>query len=233
MGIHIQTKLLNIKNNLGLSLTLLCNGSYATLGSPQLQLVNLSIIIAESTNAGKTLPQCLFPYLVEELNSVQTTGLSLTPKGLFLTALNSIKNSLAQNMKSFGLNTAVLSVSNATEVVKCKSVRVVFVSPETLKNKWVIQALLSERDCFLIKCIDEAHLFTSWGIEKQKKNIFRPAMQLPTEEFFTLSGMILMQTVTATSRTVRILESEFPVVDNWIKILNIPNQFHVFCNYKT
>ena len=63
-----------------------------------------------------------------------------------------------------------------------KTIRIVLISPEVLKKKDVIQTLLTVRNSFVIKCIDEAHLFMIWGVQKSKGQSFRPAMQLSTGE---------------------------------------------------
>ena len=62
----------------------------------------------------------------------------------------------------------------------------------------------------------------SWGIEKKKGKPFRPAMQLSTGELASIGGITVMQTATASCKTVRTLQSEFPEIRSWLKILNVP-----------
>ena len=159
--------------------------------------------------------------MVEELNK-STVLLVKNPKCIFLTALNSIKDSLADKMNFLGLKSAVLTSDNCKDVLKSEEIKIFFVSPETLKLKMVIQALLSIRDSVVLKCIDEAHLFMAWGVEKRNGKTFRPAMQLSSGELACLKGVTLLQTATASSKTIRMLEDEFPEVSSWKKILNVP-----------
>ena len=175
----------------------------------------------ESTNAGKTLPPCLFPFIVQELNR-SITLLVKNPKCIFLTALNSIKESLANKMNFLGLKSTVLTSENCKDASKSEEIKILFVSPEVLQQKIVIQALLSIRDSVVIKCVDEAHLFMAWGVEKKNGKTFRPAMQLSSGELASLKGITLLQTATASSKTIRMFEDEFPEITAWKKILNIP-----------
>ena len=183
-------------------------------------------ICLESTNAGKTLPPCMFPYVIEEINR-RGVCLIENPKCIFLTALNSIKDSLAKNMCSIGLAATVLTSDNCKEVLKSKTIRVFFVSPETLWQKTVVQELLSVRDSIVLKCIDEVHLFIAWGVEKKGIRTFRPAMQLSSGELASLGGITLLQTATASSKTIRLIEDEFPEISTWTKILNVPFRSNV------
>ena len=86
---------------------------------------------------------------------------------------------------------------------------------------------MSIRTSIVIKCVDEAHLFFSWGLEKKKGRTFRPAMQLSTGELASLGGITVLQTATATRRTMMMLEAEFPEVSSWKKILNIPYRSNI------
>ena len=52
--------------------------------------------------------------------------------------------------------------------------------------------------------------------------MFRPAMQLSSGELASLGGITLLQTATATCKTISVLEEEFPEVRNWSKIINLP-----------
>ena len=101
-------------------------------------------------------------------------------------ALNSIKDSLVQNMKSMGLSAVVMTSANAQDVVASTEVKIILLGPELLKLRSVVQALLSVRETFVIKCVDEAHLFMAWGVETKKGKHFRPAMKLSTGELSTL-----------------------------------------------
>ena len=184
-------------------------------------------LFADSTNSGKTLPGCLFPYLVEELKANLDLNLPANPKCLFLTPLNSIRDSLSKNMKSLGLDAEILTKSNAVEVLKSDTVKILFLSPELLNTQTIIQALLSVSKEFVIKVIDEVHLYLSWGIKKKRGKSFRPAMQLSTGELSSVGGITLLQTATASCKTVRILQEQFPEITSWKKITNVPFRSNV------
>ena len=63
----------------------------------------------------------------------------------------------------------------------------------------------------------------SWGIVRKKgKKAFRPAMQLSSGELVSLGGVTLLQTATASSKTVRVLQCEFPEITNWRKMIQVP-----------
>ena len=47
-------------------------------------------------------------------------------------------------------------------------------------------------------------------------------MSLSSGELSSLGGSVLMMTATATSKTMRILKSQFPEIKKWINILNSP-----------
>jgi hypothetical protein len=91
--------------------------------------------------------------LVEDLNNTHNLGLPDFPKCLFLSALNSIKDSLAANMVNLGLGAEVLTAANTESVLKSEETKIVFVSPEMLKKNVTVQALLCNRTSFVIKCI--------------------------------------------------------------------------------
>ena len=169
-----------------------------------------SLIFPEATNAGKSLPPCLFPYLVEDLKMHHDVDLPSCPKCLFVTALNSIKGSLSMKLSKLGLDAEIITKENADELLTSKNVKVFLVSPEVMKQDKVTRALLCVAKDFVIKCIDEAHLFLSWGMTKRKGGkVFRPSMNFSSGELASLGGLTLLQTATATSRTVRILSTIF------------------------
>jgi hypothetical protein len=62
----------------------------------------------------------------------------------------------------------------------------------------------------------------TWGVEKTKGRAFRPAMQLSTGELASLGGLTLLQTATASCKTIRIMQAEFPEIKSWKKILSVP-----------
>ena len=75
------------------------------------------------------------------------------------------------------------------------------------------------------KDLDHSHLFASvadWGIKKGAKHAFRPAMALSTGELSGLGGKLLMMTATATKKTMRVLQDQFPEVSSWKLLLNLP-----------
>jgi superfamily II DNA helicase RecQ len=130
---------------------------------------------------------------------------------------------LSKKISDLGLKTEVVTTLNVSEVFKSESVRIYFISPEMLKTKAVIHGLMSVRNDFVIKCVDEAHLFLNWGIVKKKgRKAFRPAMKLSTGELASLGGITVLQTATATSRSMHLLQEEFPEITSWKKIINNP-----------
>ena len=62
----------------------------------------------------------------------------------------------------------------------------------------------------------------NWGLKLGTKKAFRPAMALSTGELSGLGGKLLMMTATATKKTMRILQDQFPEVRKWKTILNLP-----------
>ena len=65
-------------------------------------------------------------------------------------------------------------------------------------------------------------LVATWGLGTKTKQAFRPAMALSTGELSGLGGKLLLMTATATKKTMRILQDQFPEVSSWGKILNLP-----------
>ena len=98
-------------------------------------------------------------------------GLPENPKVLILTALNSIKDSLAENMMCLGLDASVLTIGNAKQVLESQTVKIVFVSPEVLKQSSTVQALLAVRNTFVLKCIGQgSRIFHCQAQSKSKLN---------------------------------------------------------------
>ena len=62
----------------------------------------------------------------------------------------------------------------------------------------------------------------NWGLQKNSKAAFRPAMALSTGELASLEGKLILLTATATQKTLRILKDQFPEVSRWKTILNLP-----------
>ena len=65
-------------------------------------------------------------------------------------------------------------------------------------------------------------LVVSWGLQKGSKSAFRPEMELSSGELSGLGGKLLMMTATATKKTLRDLQDQFPEVTKWKNILNLP-----------
>ena len=80
---------------------------------------------------------------------------------------------------------------------------------------------------FYIKIFHVPFLVVNWGLKKGKKRAFRPAMALSTGELSGLGGKLLLMTATATKKTMRVLQDQFPEVSKWKIILNIPNRSNV------
>ena len=114
-----------------------------------------NVFFTSATNSGKTLPAVIFPKIVDELIKL---GYELSPgRVLFITALNSIKLSMLSSLKDFGIECSALTSDNFEEVL-ASEVKVIFVSPECMKQPRITRCLLSHRKEFLLKIIDEAHL---------------------------------------------------------------------------
>ena len=65
-------------------------------------------------------------------------------------------------------------------------------------------------------------LVVDWGLKRKNKPAFRPAMALSTGELSGLAGKLLMMTATATKKTMRVLQDQFPEVSQWKLELNLP-----------
>ena len=114
-----------------------------------------NIFYTSPTNSGKTLPCVIFPKIIDELSKM---GYGFSPgKLLFVTALNSIQMSMVSSMKAIGVQCEALTAENCTEVLASET-KVIFISPEVMKLKSVTSCLLTHRQEFILKCIDEAHL---------------------------------------------------------------------------
>ena len=65
-------------------------------------------------------------------------------------------------------------------------------------------------------------LVAGWGLSRGAKRAFRPAMSLASGELSGIDGPFLMMTATATSTTIRLLQSQLPEIRNWKNILLSP-----------
>ena len=115
-----------------------------------------NIFYTNSTNSGKTLPAVIFPDILKHLNSVGYKFPS-NPKLLFVTALNSLKLSLVNNVKSLGINCEAVTHDNIKKLMNSET-SVLFISPELLKLPSVTKVLLAFRSSFVLKVVDECHL---------------------------------------------------------------------------
>ena len=70
-------------------------------------------------------------------------------------------------------------------------------------------------------------LVVNWGLGTKRKKAFRPAMALSTGELSNLGGKLLLMTATATKKTMRILQDQFPEVTKWKRILTLPTRKNV------
>ena len=59
-------------------------------------------------------------------------------------------------------------------------------------------------------------------MKKGAKQAFRPAMTLSTGEISGLAGKVLLMTATATNKTMRVLQDQFPELTNWKHVLHLP-----------
>ena len=115
-----------------------------------------NIFYTNSTNSGKTLPAVIYPDILKELNSVGYKFPS-NPKLLFVTALNSLKLSLVNNVKALGVQCEAVTHENI-KVLMNSETSVLFISPEILKLPSVTKVLLHYRSFFVLKVVDECHL---------------------------------------------------------------------------
>ena len=67
----------------------------------------------------------------------------------------------------------------------------------------------------------------NWGLSRRSKEAFRPAMSLSTGELSAIKGKLILMTATATTRTVRVLKNQFPEINTWKTILNLPKRENV------
>ena len=93
------------------------------------------------------------------------------PKVLFITALNSIKLSLVNNVKAMGIDCEAVTVDNI-KILLDSCISVLFISPEVFKNPAVTRTLLTYRSSIVLKVVDEAHLG-----KKKKQTIVREGFQ--------------------------------------------------------
>ena len=117
---------------------------------------NENIFYTNSTNSGKTLPIVIYPDILKCLNRFGY-NFPKEPKVLFVTALNSLKQSLVNNVKSLGLRAEAVTSENIEALLKSDT-SVLFISPEVLKLSAVTRVLVQNRTSFVLKCVDEAHL---------------------------------------------------------------------------
>ena len=115
-----------------------------------------NIFFTSATNSGKTLPAVMYPYVLDELCKIGYEA----PQGkvLFVTALNSIKLSMVSSVKALGMACEAVTADNYIDVISSPEIKVLFVSPEVLKIPRVTSCLLSNRQAFILKVIDECHL---------------------------------------------------------------------------
>ena len=73
-----------------------------------------------------------------------------------------------------------------------------------------------------IKAYLSCLLVVDWGLRKNLKKAFRPAMALSSGELSSLSGKLLLMTATATKKTMRVLQEQFPEVSKWNLLLHLP-----------
>ena len=62
----------------------------------------------------------------------------------------------------------------------------------------------------------------NWGLDRDSKAAFRPAMALSTGELSALGGKLVLMTATATKKTLRMLQDQLPEVSKWKMILSLP-----------
>ena len=70
-------------------------------------------------------------------------------------------------------------------------------------------------------------IVVNWGLSTKDKKAFRPAMALSTGELSSLSGKLLLMTATATRKTIRVMQDQFPEVSKWKTVLNLPTRKNV------
>ena len=70
-------------------------------------------------------------------------------------------------------------------------------------------------------------IVVNWGLGTKDKKAFRPAMALSTGELSSLGGRLLLMTATATRKTIRIMQDQFPEVSKWKTVLNLSTRKNV------
>ena len=103
------------------------------------------------------MPAVIYPDVLKFLNSLGYDFPS-NPKLLFVTALNSLKMSLVNHVKSIGISCEAVTSENLKELLTSTTTSVLFISPEILKQPCVTQMLILHRAMFVLKVVDEAHL---------------------------------------------------------------------------
>ena len=118
-----------------------------------------NVFLTAPTSSGKTLPAVLLPMVFNELKALKY-DVPLNSKVLFMTALNSLQTSMVLSLNALGISCMAVNQENINEAFH-QDMNVVFIGPEMLKTNSVTCALLSNRNCFSLKVIDECHLCKS------------------------------------------------------------------------
>ena len=116
-----------------------------------------SIFLTAPTNSGKTLPPMILPSVMKELNQLGYSDFPMNGRVLFITAMNSIQQSLVTSMKKLGITCDSVKRDNIKNIFN-QQIQVLFISPETLKQSDVFKHLLQHREDFVLTTFDEAHL---------------------------------------------------------------------------
>ena len=128
----------------------------------QLNLLKLlvdkkNVFMTSPTNSGKTLPAVILPLVLKELNGLGYSDIPANGKVLFLTALNSIQESMVSSIRNLFLTCESVTASNVEELLN-SDVSILFIGPEVLQTSSVSSTLLKWRQSFILKAVDEVHL---------------------------------------------------------------------------
>ena len=131
-----------------------------------LKLVQKQNVINQlPTGTGKTMPILILPHVMDVLRDQYQYEMSKETRVLYIVPLVNIYQTLVLEMERLNIHYQVMSAGSNSDVdVKAK---VVFISPERLVNKSVMNSILElSWSCI---SIDEPHLAISWGMSKSKK----------------------------------------------------------------
>ena len=128
------------------------------------------------------------------------------------------------------INSLIMEPINFWEILTRLKKKNIFLAQKWTTISREISQFFSPLIIYQILCVILLKTFSivvNWGLGTKGKKAFRPAMALSTGELSSLSGKLLLMTATATRKTIRILQDQFPEVSKWKMILNLPTRKNV------